>query len=85
MEALGNNDDCLFAISTSGNSPNIIEAISAAKKKKLFIIGLTGADGGKMKEMCDIIIRVPSNITARIQEIHILIIHILCQLLENEE
>ena len=85
VEALGSKGDCLFALSTSGTSPNIIEAISAAKKKKLFVIGLTGAEGGKMKDMCDIIIRVPSDNTARIQENHIFIIHILCQLLEQPE
>ena len=85
IEALGNTGDCLFALSTSGSSPNIIEALTAAKEKRLFIIGLTGADGGKMKEMCDIIMQVPSKVTARIQETHILIIHLLCELLESPE
>ena len=85
VEALGNQGDCLFALSTSGNSRNILEAIGAAQKKGLLVIGLTGADGGKMGEMCDTLIMVPSSITARIQETHIFIIHILCQLLENSE
>lgn len=83
IEALGNDGDCLIAISTSGSSPNIIGGINAAKKQKMLVIGLTGADGGGMREICDIVIQVPSNITARIQESHVFIIHVLCHLMEN--
>jgi D-sedoheptulose 7-phosphate isomerase len=85
IEALGKSNDCLVALSTSGNSTNIIEATKFAREKKIIVIGLTGATGGKMKKFCDICIQVPSNNIARIQEIHILIIHILCDLLENIE
>jgi D-sedoheptulose 7-phosphate isomerase len=84
IEALANPNDILIAISTSGNSPNILEAINAAKKCDMKIIGLTGVDGGKMKNLCDIIINVPSNDTPRIQEAHILIGHIICEIVEKE-
>ena len=75
---LGQANDCLVGISTSGNSTNIIEAIKAAKSKGIYTIGLLGRDGGKLKELCDLAIIVPSNTTARIQEAHILIGHSLC-------
>jgi D-sedoheptulose 7-phosphate isomerase len=84
IEALANPNDILIAISTSGNSPNILEAIHAARNCNMKIIGLTGADGGKMKNLCDIIINVPSEDTPRIQEAHILIGHIICEIVENE-
>lgn len=84
IEALSNPNDILIAISTSGNSPNILEAINAARKCDMKIIGLTGVDGGKMKNLCDIIINVPSNDTPRIQEAHILIGHIICEIVEKE-
>jgi len=84
IEALGNENDTLLAISTSGNSKNIIEAISAAKKKGMKVIALTGHDGGKIKDMCDVEIRVPHNgYSDRIQEIHIIIIHSIIDYIEN--
>jgi len=83
IEALGRKNDILFAISTSGNSENVLEAIKQAKKQHLFTIGLTGATGGKMKSLCDILLEVPSKDTPRIQESHILIIHIICELIEK--
>ena len=82
--ALGIKGDIFIAISTSGNSPNILHAIAAARAKNITVIGLTGRDGGKMKSLCDLCLVVPSTITARIQEIHILVGHLLCGALERE-
>lgn len=84
VEGLGNEGDVLWAISTSGNSENIIKAINKAKEKGMKVIGLLGTKGGKIKELCDIAIVVPSSNTARIQEGHITIAHIICYLLERE-
>jgi D-sedoheptulose 7-phosphate isomerase len=84
IEALGNKEDILIAISTSGNSSNIIQAIIAAKQKNIKVIGLLGGDGGKMKDLCDDTIIVPSKTTARIQESHIMIGHLLCEIIEEE-
>lgn len=85
VEALGMKGDVLFGISTSGNSGNILTAISAAKTKGMKTIVLTGKDGGKMAGLADIEIRVPHfGYADRIQEIHIKIIHILIQLIEKE-
>ncbi len=84
IEGLGKEGDIFFAISTSGNSNNLLEAIDVCKDKKIMVIGLTGKDGGKMNELCDINICVPGNITPRIQECHSLIIHILCEIIEKE-
>jgi D-sedoheptulose 7-phosphate isomerase len=84
IEALGRKDDVLLAISTSGNSKNILEACKAAKAKGMKIIALTGKDGGKLAKECDVEIRVPYNGYAdRIQEIHIKIIHIFILLIEK--
>ncbi|NOZ47368.1 MAG: D-sedoheptulose 7-phosphate isomerase [Chlorobi bacterium] len=84
IEALGKKEDVLLAISTSGNSENIINAINAAKEKGMKVIGLTGKDGGKMKDMCDIEIRAPkSKYSDRVQEIHIKIIHALIDYIES--
>lgn len=83
VESLGNEADVLLAISTSGNSNNIVEAIKTAKQKKLKVIGLLGKDGGVIKEMCDIPIIVPSDVTARIQEVHIFLGHFFCFMLEK--
>lgn len=80
--ALGNPGDIFIAISTSGDSKNILCAIEAAKKKGVISWGLTGITGGKMKDICDCIC-VPSRETPRIQESHILIGHIICELVEN--
>jgi len=86
IKALGQKGDILLAISTSGNSPNIIKAIEVAHEKNMFVIALTGRNGGKMAEMLsdsDIEIRVPSQSTARIQEVHLLSIHCLCDLIDS--
>ncbi len=84
IDAICDNGDIFIAISTSGNSKNILEAIVQAKKQNLFVIGLTGENGGKMANLCDIIIKVPSKDTPRIQESHIMIEHIICELIELE-
>ena len=84
LEACGRKGDIFVGISTSGNSPNIIRAINTANKIGLTTIGLTGDKPTKMNNICDIIINVPSNEIARIQESHILIGHIICQLIEEE-
>jgi len=78
IQALGQSGDILLAISTSGNSKNVIRSIEEAKKLGVQVIALTGRDGGKMKAMADISVVVPSEITARIQEAHIFIGHTLC-------
>lgn len=75
--------DVLLAISTSGNSPNILRAIEAARQCKVAVIGLTGESGGKMRKECDLCLCVPSKSTARIQEMHITIGHTICELLEE--
>jgi len=83
IEALGNKGDVLLAISTSGNSKNVINAINSAKEKGMLIIGLTGKDGGKMAGLCDVEIRAPhSEYADRAQEIHIKVIHSLIHLVE---
>ncbi|ART79796.1 D-sedoheptulose 7-phosphate isomerase [Oceanisphaera avium] len=85
LEAVGQPGDVLFGLSTSGNSANIINAITAAKAKGIKVIALTGKDGGKMAGLADIEIRVPHfGYADRIQEVHIKIIHILIQLIEKE-
>lgn len=85
VEGLGQQGDVLLAISTSGNSQNVINAINAAKEKGMKVIGLTGNDGGKMAHLCDIEIRVPhSGYADRIQEIHIKIIHSLIDCIERK-
>jgi len=83
IEANGVEGDAFLGISTSGNSKNIIEGLKVAKEKGLFTIGLTGESGGKMKDLCDYCICIPSNETPRIQEAHILIGHILCSIVEE--
>lgn len=85
IEAFANEKDILFAISTSGNSKNIIEAAKVAKLKNMKIIALTGKDGGKLKNFTDIEIRTPiSKFSDRTQEIHIKIIHSLIDYIENK-
>jgi len=83
VEALANEGDLVIGISTSGNSPNIIEALSKAREIGCKSIGLIGKDGGAMKKACDIAIVIPSNDTPRIQEMHITIGHIMCQIIEE--
>lgn len=83
IESLGNKGDVFFAISTSGNSSNLITAIEQAKKNGVIVVSLLGKTGGKMKEMSDYSIVVPSNNTPRIQECHILMIHTICEIVEK--
>lgn len=84
IEGLGVAGDLFIAISTSGNSPNILAGIAAAKKRGLKVVGLTGQNGGKMKALCDVCLCVPSSETPRIQESHILLGHLLCAHVERE-
>mgnify|MGYP001588313256 CR=1 FL=1 len=84
IEALGKPGDIALALSTSGNSPDIIRAAQCARATGLTVIGLSGRGGGKMSGVCDILIVVPSDETPRIQEGHALIYHILCGLVEKE-
>ena len=83
IEAFGARGDLLIAISTSGNSPNIIAAAAEARTQEMKIIGLLGRDGGRVAPLCDLALVVPSNDTQRIQETHNLIGHILCELVEQ--
>jgi D-sedoheptulose 7-phosphate isomerase len=84
LEAFGHKGDILLAISTSGNSKNVINAIHVAKEKGMFVVGLTGKDGGQMAELCDVEIRAPhSNYADRAQEIHIKVIHSLIGYIES--
>ncbi len=82
IEAMGQKGDVFIAISTSGNSKNILMGLEAAKSKGLITVGLTGASGGKMAALCDYAIKAPSDSTPRIQECHILVGHIICGAVE---
>lgn len=84
LEACGRQGDILIGISTSGNSPNVVKALKKANEIGLTTIGFTGIKGGEMNNVCDIMIKVPSDDTPRIQEAHILFGHIICQLIEEE-
>jgi D-sedoheptulose 7-phosphate isomerase len=84
LEGIGMNGDVLIGLSTSGNSGNIIKAFETARNKGITTVGFTGATGGKMKEGSDYLINAPSTDTPRIQETHILIGHIICQLVEEK-
>ena len=84
VKAAGRKGDVLVGISTSGNSPNVVKAIEQAKKIGMKTIGMTGETGGKLAGLCDICIKVPSKNTARIQETHILVGHILCEEIEEK-
>jgi len=83
-EALANKGDLLIGISTSGNSANIISALKLAKEMGCETLGFSGRDGGKMNEVCDVNLVVPSNDTPRIQEMHILFGHTICQIIDDE-
>lgn len=83
VEGLGRQGDVLIGITTSGNSQNVINALNAAKSKKMTTIGLLGKGGGKVLEIADHAIVIPSNTTARVQEMHIMVGHILCDLIEE--
>jgi len=84
VEALGNAGDVAIGISTSGNSANVLKALSTAHDNNMHTVGLTGRDGGKMKGDCDVLLVVPSDSTARIQEMHITLGHMLCGALERK-
>jgi D-sedoheptulose 7-phosphate isomerase len=84
LEGMGQDGDIFIGISTSGNSKNLINAFEVAKNKNILTVALVGKDGGKMAKMADIALVVPSNSTPRIQESHILIGHILCDIIEKE-
>lgn len=84
LEGLGNPSDVFIGISTSGNSENIIKALAKAKEKNIKTICFLGKDGGKIKDLCDIPLVVPSNSTPRIQEIHTFTVHLLCEIIEKE-
>ena len=83
MEALGRPGDLLVGISTSGNSPNVIQAVAAAKELGLCTLGLLGRDGGQLKGLCDDALVVPSSVTARIQELHMMTYHFWCEALDT--
>lgn len=83
VEAHGRNGDVLIAISTSGNSSNVVGAARVAKDLGLYIVGMTGWQGGKLATFCDILLNVPSNNTPRIQEAHIMLGHIICEEIEK--
>jgi D-sedoheptulose 7-phosphate isomerase len=83
VEGLGKRGDVLFALSTSGNSRNVLQALEAAKRLGIHRVGLTGANGGRMASLCDICVCAPSTETCHIQEMHIAIGHIVCRLLDG--
>lgn len=84
LEALGSAGDVAIGISTSGKSANVLRAVEGAKKKGMITVGMTGSEGGQLRAMVDYCLNVNSEHTARIQEAHILIGHILCEIVENE-
>jgi D-sedoheptulose 7-phosphate isomerase len=84
VEAFGQKGDVLVGITTSGNSPNVLKAIHQAKNQGLTTISMLGGNGGKLKSFCDFEVIVPSSITARIQESHIMIGHLFCSIIEKE-
>jgi D-sedoheptulose 7-phosphate isomerase len=83
VEALAVPGDLIVGISTSGNSPNVLQALELAREKGCCTVGLLGKDGGTIKDVCDLALIVPTNDTPRVQEGHITIIHIVCDLLEK--
>lgn len=83
IKGIGNPGDFLVGLSTSGNSKNIIKAFETAREKKITTVGFTGSSGGSMKELSDYLLNVPSSDTPRIQESHIMLGHIICQLVEE--
>jgi len=83
IDGIGNKGDVLVGLSTSGNSANIVKAFEVARKKGITTVGFTGLDGGAMKSLSDHLINIPSKDTPRIQESHIMIGHIICQLVEE--
>ena len=84
IDGIGQKGDVLVGLSTSGNSVNIVKAFEAAKEKGMITVGFTGITGGKMKSVSDYLINIPSTDTPRIQESHIMVGHIICQLVEEK-
>lgn len=84
VEGLGRSGDVLIGISTSGNSKNVVKAVEKARDIGMHTIAFTGEGGGKLSSLCDITLAVPSKVTARIQEMHILVGHIICELVEED-
>lgn len=84
VEGLGQEGDVLIAISTSGNSANVVKAVKTAKEKGIYVIALTGENGGILAKESDLCLAVPSQVTARIQEMHIMIIHMICEVAEAD-
>lgn len=84
VEGLGRAGDVLIGISTSGNSANVVKAALKARDTGMHTIAFTGEGGGKLQDICDITLAIPSKVTARIQEMHILVGHIICELVEEE-
>ena len=84
IKGIGNTGDFLVGLSTSGNSVNILKAFEVAREKGIVTVGFTGESGGKMKGLCDYLLNVPSSNTPRIQESHIMLGHIVCQLVEEQ-
>ncbi|MBC8306462.1 MAG: SIS domain-containing protein [Pelagibacterales bacterium] len=84
LEAIGKKGDVLIALSTSGNSENVINAVKMANSLGMLSVGMTGAMGGKIKDLCQYNIIIPSSNTARVQEAHILVGHIFCQIIEEQ-
>ncbi len=83
LRGVGHSGDVLIALSTSGNSKNILRAIEVAQELGMIVVGMTGESGGNMRNVCDFLINVPSSETPRIQESHILIGHVLCEIIES--
>ena len=84
IDGIGEKGDVLVGLSTSGNSENILKAFETARKKEIITVGFTGESGGKMRSLCDHLINIPSTDTPRIQESHIMVGHIICQLVEEK-
>lgn len=83
VEALGRPGDVLYAISTSGNSPNVLAAVEAARVRGIRVIAVTGASGGQMRAACDVLLNVPAVTAARVQEMHIAVGHMICGIVEE--
>jgi D-sedoheptulose 7-phosphate isomerase len=84
VKGIGHKGDVLVGLSTSGNSTNIVKAFEVAREKGIITVGFTGETGGKMKSISDYLLNIPSNDTPRIQESHIMLGHIICQLVEEK-
>jgi D-sedoheptulose 7-phosphate isomerase len=84
IQSLGRSGDVFIAYTTSGGSPNILSALSVAKSMGIYCVGVTGNRGGKILELCDKVFQVPSSVTPKIQEAHLIIGHVLCGIIENE-